>query len=339
MFNQAMDIASIIEGPLLKFSFIFLAVGIILRVVFFIFSIIKESKDKADRGIYLFKIFGRFLAPFHKAALKKPVYSLLRYVFHICLFVVPIWLAGHISLWEDSSLEWSWTALPDEWADGMTFLLSVLVIFFIIRHFATKEVRMKSSLIDYIIILIAALPFASGYCLTHGTLDNIPFIGDNMWTIHILSGEIMIIAVVFLFCRTRMIEKRCTGCAACMLACPTGTLESKDRKNSRLFNYSHYQCIFCASCVDACPEDAAELRHEINLESLYNFLSKQEIMSVELESCKRCGALFVPEPLMEKINKTFTDEYLAFCPDCRKRNMGEYLKKISPYHQKFRQYA
>src|SRR4030043_67293 len=142
MFNQAMDIASIIEGPLLKFSFIFLAVGVILRVVFFIFSIIKESKDKADRGIYLFKIFGRFLAPFHKAALKKPAYSLLRYVFHICLFVVPIWLAGHISLWEDSSLEWSWPSLPDEWADWMTLMLLALVVFFILRHFATKAVGM-----------------------------------------------------------------------------------------------------------------------------------------------------------------------------------------------------
>jgi hypothetical protein len=41
-----MDIAAIIEGPLLKFSFIFLAIGLILRLVFFIFSIIKGSKEK-----------------------------------------------------------------------------------------------------------------------------------------------------------------------------------------------------------------------------------------------------------------------------------------------------
>jgi NAD-dependent dihydropyrimidine dehydrogenase PreA subunit len=334
-----MDIAAIIEGSLLKFCFIFLAVGLILRLAFFIFSIIKGSKDKEDQGIYLFKTFGRSLAPFHNAVLKKPVYAVLRYVFHICLFVVPIWLAGHISLWEDSSLEWSWTPLPDEWADFMTILLLALVVFFMIRHFATKEVRMKSSLADYIIILIAALPFGTGYCLTHGTLDMIPLIGENMWTIHILSGEIMIVFTVFLFCRTRMIEKRCTGCAACVLACPTGTLESKDIKNSRLFNYSHYQCISCASCIDACPEDAAELRHEISLKMLYNIFAKKEIRSVELLSCKRCGALFAPEPLMEKIHKSYTDEYLAFCPDCRKRNTGEYLKKISPYHQKLRQYA
>jgi hypothetical protein len=89
--------------------------------------------------------------------------------------------------------------------------------------------------------------------------------------------------------------------------------------------------------VNACPEEAAELRHEISLKGLYNVLTKQEIRSVELESCQRCGALFVPEPLEEKIHKSITDEYLAFCPDCRKRNIGEYLKKISPYHSKLRQ--
>lgn len=331
-----MDLAAIIEGPLLTFSFIFLGVGVIIRIFFFVFSIIQGSKDKENRGTYFFKIFGQFLAPFHKAALKKPVYSLFRYVFHVCLFVVPIGLAGHISLWENSRLEWSWSPLSDEWADWMTILLLVLVVFFIIRHFATKEIRMKSSFADYLIIIMAALPFATGYCLTHGTLGQIPFFGNNMWTIHILSGEIMIIATVFLFCRTTMNIETCTGCAACVLACPTGTLESKDVKNLRLFNYSHYQCICCASCVNACPDDAAELRHEISLKRLYNFFTKQEIRSVELESCKRCGALFVPEPLMEKIHKRYTDTYLEFCPACRKRNIGEYLQKISPYHQKSR---
>jgi len=332
-----MNLAAIIEGPLLKFSFIFLFAGVILRLSFFIFSIIRSSKDREDRGTYFFKIFGRFLAPFHGAVLKKPLYSSLRYIFHLCLFVVPIWYASHISLWGESSLQWSWTSIPDDWADWMTLLLLALALFFIIRHLATKDLRSRSSIKDYIIILLAAFPFLTGYCSVHGTLNSIPFIANHIYTIHIFGGEVMIIAAVFLFCRTRMNEQKCTGCAACVLACPTGTLESRDVKNTRLFNYSHYQCICCASCVNACPEEAAELRHEISLKGLYNVLTKQEIRSVELESCKRCGALFVPEPLEEKIHKSITDEYLDFCPDCRKRNIGEYLRKISPYHLKSRQ--
>jgi Pyruvate/2-oxoacid:ferredoxin oxidoreductase delta subunit len=334
-----MDFEAFVEGSLLKITFIIFFIAILIRFLFFIFSIIKNSGNSENKVIYIPIILARFLVPFHKAVLKKPVYSSLRYIFHICLFVVPIWLAGHISMWEESRFEWTWSPIPDEWADGMTLIVLALAVIFIIRHFAIKDVRMNTSFSDYLIILIAALPFATGYSLTHGTLDSVPFLGDNMWTIHILTGEIMIVTAAFLFCRTRLNELKCTGCASCVLSCPTGTLETRESGNVRLFDYSHYQCICCGSCVNTCPENAAELRHEINLKRLYHVFAKQEIRSVELEACDRCGALFVPEPLMDKIHKAYTHEYLNFCPDCRKRSRGEFIRKISPWHHKTGQYA
>jgi formate hydrogenlyase subunit 6/NADH:ubiquinone oxidoreductase subunit I len=176
----------------------------------------------------------------------------------------------------------------------------------------------------------------TGYFLAHGTLDRIPFFENNMWTIHIMSGELMILTAAFLFCRTRMNSLVCTGCASCVSSCPTNTLEYKEVGNQRIFNYSHYQCICCASCVNICPENAAELRHEISPIRFFQIFVKPEIRSVELESCVKCGALYVPEPLMVKIKKTFTNEYLDFCPECRKVNMGDYLKKLSPWHNKDR---
>jgi Pyruvate/2-oxoacid:ferredoxin oxidoreductase delta subunit len=334
-----MGFVTFVEGPLLKIVFLAFFIGLIIRVFSFVFSIIKGNNSSGSKIRYFSAIFARFLIPFHMSAFKRPVYSMLRYAFHICLFVVPIWLGGHIYLLEESSLGWSWTPLPDEWLDIMTLLLIGLAVFFVIRHLTIKDVRMQSSFSDYIIITIAALPFVTGYFLKNGTLDDISFFSENMWTIHILSGEIMIIATVFLFCRTRMDVSKCTGCASCVLSCPTSTLESEDRGNLRIFNYSHYQCICCGSCVNTCPENAVELRHEMSVKRFFQVLAKQEIRSVELESCDRCGALFTPEPLMQKINMVFTEEYLRLCPDCRKITRGEYIKSISPWHRKSRQSA
>ena len=249
-----MDFEAFVEGSLLKITFIIFFMAILIRFIFFIFSIIKNSGNSENKVIYIPVILARFLIPFHRAVLKKPVYSSLRYIFHICLFVVPIWLAGHISMWEESRFEWTWSPIPDEWADIMTLIVLALAIIFIIRHFAVKDVRMNSSFSDYLIIIIAALPFATGYSLTHGTLDSVPFLGDYMWTIHILTGEIMILMAAFLFCRTCLKEQKCTGCASCVLSCPTGTLETRETENLRLFDYSHYQCICCGSCVNTCPE-------------------------------------------------------------------------------------
>lgn len=332
-----MDLSSFIEGTLLRAVFIIFAAAVIARIAFFICSIIKSRKEKNGGLLYIPLIFGRFFSPLHMAFLKKPVYASLRYIFHICLFVVPIWLAGHISMWEDSRLEWSWTPIPENWADWMTLIVLALAVFFVIRHLATKDLRSRSSIKDYVIIFLAAFPFMTGYALTHGTLDSIPFIGENIWTVHIFSGEMMLVAAALLLCRTRMDLKKCTGCASCVLSCPTGTLESRDSGQLRIFGYSHYQCISCASCVNTCPEGAAELRHEINLRRFFKVFSREDIRQVELEACKNCGKLFVPEPLMEKIHRTFTDDYLNLCPECRKVDMGDRILRFSPIHHKPRQ--
>lgn len=332
-----MDLSSFIESTLLRAVFVIFALAVFARLIFFICSIIRSRKDKNGGPFYLTSIFGRFFAPLHGAFLKRPVYASLRYIFHICLFIVPIWLAGHVSMWEDSRLEWSWTPIPDEWADWMTLIVLAFAVFFAIRHFATKELRSRSSLKDYVIIFLAAFPFLTGYALTHGTLDSIPFIADNIWTIHIFSGEMMIFAAAFLLCRTRLDQNKCTGCASCVLSCPTGTLESRDSGKFRIFAYSHYQCISCGSCVKTCPEGAAELRHEIDFKRFFNILVREDIRKVELESCKKCGRLFLPEPLMKKIHKTFSDEYLDLCPDCRKVDMGDHILRFSPIHHKPKQ--
>ena len=328
-----MDFGSFVEGPLLRLIFLIFAVGIIARVAFFVFTIVTSSKDKEFRGRYIPATLGRLFVPFHNAIIKKPFYATLRYMFHICLVVVPIWLSGHIVLWAESRFEWDWTPLPDTWADWMTLVLLALALYFLLRHLAVKDIRSTSSTTDYVLIVITALPFMTGYFLTHGSLDAIAFLGDNMRLIHVLSGEAMIVMAVFLFCRTRLNVNKCTGCAACELSCPTGTLESNDEGTFRVFTYSHYQCICCGACVNACPEDAADLRHEISVGRFFQIVPKQEIRSVELKACEQCGALFAPVPQLDKVGQTIKDDYLRLCPKCKKLNTAEVFYQLSPWHR------
>ena len=327
-----MDVENLVEGPLLWIVFLVLMLAVLARLGFFSFKIIRDADTQQPGRSSKAAMFGRFFLPFHRALTKKPLYALLRYVFHLCLFVVPIWLGGHVALWAESRFEWEWSSLPDSWADWMTLAVMAIALFFIIRRIAWPAVRPDSSLSDYLIIIIAALPFFTGYFLAHGTLDSLPFMGDQMRLIHVLSGLAMMVMAAVLFCRTRLNPSRCTGCASCELSCPTGTLESRDEGKFRIFTYSHYQCICCAACVNTCPEDAAELRHEISLRRFFQVVPKQEIRTVEMKPCRKCGALFVPEPLFDKINRTFAEDYLLFCPTCRKTNLVDLYRKLSPWH-------
>lgn len=326
-----MDFSSIVEGPLVWLTFIALACAVVTRLVFFVITIASRGRQREKGWSNDLAIFGRFFIPFHRAAPKKPLYSLARYIFHFCLIVVPIWYSGHISLWAESRFEWEWSGLPDTMADWMTLTLIALGSYFLLRRILPSSIRATSSVSDYVIIALASLPFATGYFLTHNTLEQVTFLSENMMTIHVLSGEAMMVMAAVLFCRTRLNAQKCTGCASCELSCPTETLESNDSGNLRVFRYSHYQCICCGACVNTCPEDAAELRHEIGLKRFFQIAAKYEIRSVELESCKNCGSLYVPGPLLDKVGKSFPYDYIRLCPTCRKSSHRDVIKRLSPW--------
>ncbi|MCP4667465.1 MAG: nitrate reductase [Deltaproteobacteria bacterium] len=194
-----MDFFSFVEGPLLWVAFITFIAGSLFRVALFLS--ISRKKDKIIyqhfRWKYVFATFGRWLLPLNRDVSKNPVFTILAYVFHICLVIVPIWLSGHITLWEESRFEWSWTSIPDDLADWMTLIFLGIALFFLIRRIFSADIRLISTFSDYLLLVVTALPFLSGYFLTHGTLDHVAFLGDNMQLIHMLTGELMLILIPF----------------------------------------------------------------------------------------------------------------------------------------------
>lgn len=146
---------------------------------------------------YVFATLVRWILPLNKDLAKNPVFSILGYIFHICLIIVPIWYASHITLWEESRFEWSWSSIPDEMADWMTLIFLAIAIFFLLRRIFSADIRLISTFSDYLLLIVTALPFLTGYFLTHGTLDSIGFLGDNMQLLHMLSAELMLILIPF----------------------------------------------------------------------------------------------------------------------------------------------
>jgi ferredoxin len=315
--SAGMSWESFIEGPLLWVVFCLLAIGCITRFVFFLVATVR--KNRQITGINnlgnVFLSTGRLFIPFYKAFTKKPVYSLFRYLFHICLIATPIWLAGHISLWE-SSFGWSYSALPYATADAMTLFVIAAFAFFFGRRIFFRGIRKKSALGDYLFPIFCMLPFLSGYLMAHGTLDANAFFRDNLLSIHILTSCAMIVAVVFLFIPVRLDKSACIGCGACESNCLGKTITSAVIGANRVFTYSHYQCISCGTCVAVCQENAAELRHELSFKKFFGVFQKQEIGSVALSECRNCGVRFAPEPQVAKLEAVI-GQNLHLCPQCR----------------------
>jgi len=120
-----------------------------------------------------------------------PVMTLITTLFHTCLVATPLFLLGHNNLIHDS---WgiSLFSLPEVVTDYMTLMVIGCALFFLFRRIVIAKVRSITTLSDYLILLLTAAPFITGFFAFHQTAAYKPII-----ILHMLSGEMMLILLPF----------------------------------------------------------------------------------------------------------------------------------------------
>ncbi|MCD4741286.1 MAG: respiratory nitrate reductase subunit gamma, partial [Desulfobacteraceae bacterium] len=113
------------------------------------------------------------------------------YIFHVLLFVLPIFLLSHVTLLEES-MQWSWFTLSDSVADILTIVVILALVFFSIRRVTVPEVKFLTRMSDFLFILNVALPFITGFLAYHQF-----FAYKSIVIAHVISGELMLILIPF----------------------------------------------------------------------------------------------------------------------------------------------
>ncbi len=308
----------------LKFTFLFVFIGIIVRFIFFVnIHIVKNNEWKFFFPKIIFLLL-RLLFPLHNSIKSKPLISILINIFHLCLIIVPIWYSGHIILWTISRFGWYWTPLPTNLIDWMTILVIALLIFFLLRKIFIPSYRRFSTFSDYFLIIIVLLPFLTGYFLTHNFFANVYFFDVYMHPLHIFTSEILLIVSVFLFWKP-YINNKCTGCDACSSVCPFDALKYINDDNNKYILFNHYSCIGCGACYDICPEDAIKLKHNIDPLHFFKFNKKHNIYQLSLKRCELCDTPFATTVQMDKIAHFVDINILKYCPSCRKQYIANQI--------------
>jgi len=121
---------------------------------------------------------------------KRPVITIVTFLFHIGLVFTPIFLLSHNILWRES---WgiTWWTLSEEVGDIMALIVIFCCVFFFLRRILAPEVRFVSSDSDYLLLFVAFAPFMTGFLAHHQLL--LPH--KTMVILHMLFGEIMLIAI------------------------------------------------------------------------------------------------------------------------------------------------
>jgi nitrate reductase gamma subunit len=123
---------------------------------------------------------------------RRPVITLMTFLFHIGIIFTPIFLYSHNLLWYESwGIRW-WT-VSESFGDIMTIIVIICSLFFFMRRIFAPEVRFVTFGDDYLILAITFLPFLTGFLAYHQWI----FSSKIMVILHMLFGEIMLIAIPF----------------------------------------------------------------------------------------------------------------------------------------------
>lgn len=188
-----MDLYEIVRGPLAWVALLVFFLGTIYRIV----SMLVEARNDKVVYPYMSLKYGlrslmHWLIPFGSVNMRKrPVMTVVTFIFHICLVLTPIFLVAHVVLVYES-WQVQWWSLPEGTADVMSVLVFLACVFFLVRRIVSPEVQNVTFLSDYVLLAVVALPFLTGFLAYHQLGPYRP-----MLICHILAGEIMLMAIPF----------------------------------------------------------------------------------------------------------------------------------------------
>ena len=191
-----------ISGPLVWISFVTFLLGSLFQILrFFVLSekrdiegpnlLPRPKQDESDRASL--KTFRQRFALLKATSVLGfgPFLASVSFLFHLLLFAIPIFLLAHNILLHQA-LRISFFSFSEKTSDILTVLLLACVLVFLVRRLFIARVRSITSLYDYFILLLVSTPFISGFLAYHQIYDY-----KIVIIIHILSAELMLIAIPF----------------------------------------------------------------------------------------------------------------------------------------------
>lgn len=195
-------IYNLARGPFVWTALVLCIVGTILRTIQFIMLTKVEQrntriqkvspiKQKSAHKFALNRI-SRFFSGLKLTILgNSPVTILVSCIFHLCLIITPIFLLAHNILLEES-IGFSLFSFPERFTNGLTFIFLICAAYFLIRRILLPRLRSITSFYDYVILLITAAPFLTGFLAYYQVFNYKMFI-----ILHMLTGELLLIAIPF----------------------------------------------------------------------------------------------------------------------------------------------
>jgi hypothetical protein len=185
------------RGPLFRLSLLIMILGL-GRLLFIalagMIQAYRRAGNKAIDGARIFRQTAAGFIPSYRPERSRLLYSTISSLFHTGLILVPLFLHGHILLWEKGT-GLSWPALPIVWADGLTLLVIATGAGLLVGRISFLQSRSISRPQDFLLPLLILMVFATGFLASHPHWN--PFSYESTLLLHVLTGNCLLLAVPF----------------------------------------------------------------------------------------------------------------------------------------------
>jgi len=167
--------------------------GSLYRIVYLFYTGRKEPVlDSSGSTAGAVRSILHGLIPFGSTYMRRqPFFTIISFVFHLCVVILPIFLLAHTVLWYES-WEIQWWSLPDLLADLMALWVILACVYFIFRRLHIREVKQVTRPMDFGLLIIILLTFLTGFLAYHQWG---PY--RSILILHIISSEILLVVLPF----------------------------------------------------------------------------------------------------------------------------------------------
>jgi nitrate reductase gamma subunit len=185
------------RGPAFRFVILFMVLGLARALVLQAVAIRRILRQAGNRKIPARTVLRdtlRWLLPNPRVTAGKRLFAASSMVFHVAVIVTPLFLAGHILLWE-RGLGISWPALNQPLADYLTWAGIAAALILLSQRICSRASRTLSRPQDYLLLVLIGVSFTSGHLITRPQLN--PFAYEPTLLVHVLSGDLVLLLVPF----------------------------------------------------------------------------------------------------------------------------------------------
>jgi len=185
------------RGPAFRFAFALMILGLLRLFILNAVNIVSIVRHANNKDIPLKAVLMETLKwfyPFKKIGKRNALFGAVSLLFHVGILITPVFLAAHILLWK-RSVGLGWPALGQGVADTLTVMVVICAVVLLAERVLARASRSLSRVQDFVLPVLIAIPFASGYLAMHPWMN--PFAYDATMFVHVMSGNLIFVLLPF----------------------------------------------------------------------------------------------------------------------------------------------